>query len=48
MVLLKAAVLVVENALAALALRPEVTDDNTGVDGEFCAEAAKGCDECDS
>ena len=50
MVLLRVVVLVVEDAPAVLALRPEVSagDENTGMDGDSCAEAAKGRDEGDS
>ena len=40
-------VLVAEDVLAVLALRLEVSsgDENTGMDGESCAEAAKGRDD---
>jgi hypothetical protein len=42
-------VVVAEGALAVLTLRPEVSacDENTGMDGDSCAEAAKGRDEGD-
>jgi hypothetical protein len=44
------AVLVVEDALAVLVLRPEASsgDEITGIDEEICAEIAKGRDEDDS
>ncbi len=50
MVLLMVAVPVAEDALAVLVLLPEVSagDENTGMDGDSCAEAAKGRDKGDS
>ena len=50
MVLLMVVVRVAEDALAVLALLPEVSagDENTGMDGDSCAEAAKGHDKGDS
>jgi hypothetical protein len=50
MILLMVVVLVVEDELAVLVLRPAVSsgDENTGMRGVSCAEAAKGRDEGDS
>jgi hypothetical protein len=41
-------VLVAEDVLAVLTLRPEVSSGDDGMEGESCAEAAKGRDEGDS
>jgi len=43
-------VAVAEDALAVLTLRPEVRSGSgsTGMDGDSCAEATKGCDKDDS
>jgi hypothetical protein len=45
-----ALLMVFEDVLAVRALRPEVSsgDENTQMDGESCAGAAKCCDEGDS
>ena len=42
--------LMMEDVLAVLALQPEVSagDENTGMDGDSSAEAAKGPDKGDS